>query len=511
MSSSRKSPAERLSTGILHTDVAAKAAAPKKSRANRRSGRAARAPRVISVLPLQPSVWVPAKPWTGFRPGPNLLRIIGALGALSAVYMVMNWRPLFWVIAVGTAVTTVASVVEGRRLLGRMKNLRVRRAMPSVVGRNLPFTVAWRLSYDAAGPDRPARVRGELRDVAPPQAEPRYMVPEFRLVPGEGESQIAQSFRIPIRGRHNFGPLWIRLLGDLGLVEVQRSIDSTETIKVLPEKFASREELLKDEGAEQMLLDKNVRTRNFGAGTEFESLVEFRDGDDPRRIDWRATARLPYPVVRRFQIERHRDVMIVVDSGRLMGTETDRGTKLDCAIDAGLILARTALQSGDRCGFAVYDNELRGYLQPVSGVPSLQALAETVYAVKSEFRESDFGPMFSALQMRQSKRSLLIIISDIVDVETSAHFRASMARLSKRHVVLFAALRTPMLDRIVHEPVESFLDASRKAVAFRIARERALVIQSLRHAGIYVLDVEPSKLTVPLVNRFVELRAKNVL
>lgn len=499
--------------GILQTDAATKGdAAPKKSRAPRRSSRAARAPRVVSVLPLQPAVWIPTRPWTGFRPGPNLLLIIGAIGALSAVYLLFNWRPLLWVITGLTVATTIVSIFEGRRLLARLKHLRVKRAMPTVVGRNLPFTVAWRLAYDAAaGADRPARIRGELRDVAPAQAEPRYMVPEFRLVPGEGESQIAQSFRIPIRGRHTFGPLWIRLLGDLGLVEVQRSIDSTDSIKVLPEKFASRDELLKDEGAEQMLLDKNIRTRYFGAGTEFESLVEFRDGDDPRRIDWRATARLPYPVVRRFQIERHRDVMIVVDCGRLMGTEVDAGTKLDCAIDAGLILARTALQSGDRCGFAVYDNELRGYLQPVSGVPSLQALSETVYAVKSEFRESDFGPMFAALQMRQTKRSLLIIISDIVDVETSAHFRASMARLSKRHVVLFAALRTPMLDRIVREPVDSFLDASRKAVAFRIARERALVIQSLRHAGIYVLDVEPSKLTVPLVNRFVELRAKNVL
>jgi len=484
----------------------------KKTRATRRTARPARASQGVSVLPLQPSVWVPARPWTGFRPGPNLLLIMGALGALSAVYLVINWRPLFWLIVVVSAATAVASLLEGRRLLARLKLLRVRRALPSIVGRNLPFTVAWRLSYDVAvGTDRPQRVRGELRDVAPAQAEPRYMVPEFRLVPGEGESQIAQSFRIPIRGRHTFGPLWIRFFGDLGLVEVQRSIDSTESIKVLPEKFASRDELLKDEGAEQMLLDKNVRTRYFGAGTEFESLVEFRDGDDPRRIDWRATARLPYPVVRRFQIERHRDVMIVVDSGRLMGTDTGAGTKLDCAIDAGLILARTALQSGDRCGFAVYDNELRGYLQPVSGVPSLQALAETVYAVKSEFRESDFGPMFSALQLRQTKRSLVIVISDIADSETSAHFRTSLARLSKRHVVLFAALRTPMLDRIVREPVESFLDASRKAVAFRIARERALVIQSLRHAGIYVLDVEPSKLTVPLVNRFVELRSKNVL
>ena len=95
----------------------------------------------------------------------------------------------------------------------------------------------------------------------------------------------------------------------MGLAEVQRSFALPARIKVLPEQFASREELLKDRGAELLLLDKATRTRQHGAGTEFESLTEYREGDDPRRIDWRATARIQRPVVRRFQIERHRDVM----------------------------------------------------------------------------------------------------------------------------------------------------------------------------------------------------------
>jgi uncharacterized protein (DUF58 family) len=260
-----------------------------------------------------------------------------------------------------------------------------------------------------------------------------------------------------------------------------------------------------------LLLDKATRARREGVGTEFESLREYREGDDPLRIDWRATARLRRPVVRRFQIERHRDVMVLIDCGRLMGTDSDRGTKLDCAIDAALILARTVLQSGDRCGIGLYDNELRGYLPPLAGMPALQSLAESVYAARSEFRETDFGPMFATLQTRQAKRSLLVVLSDVADVETSERFRASLARLKQRHVVLLAALRTPALDRVVQEPVESLNDGARKAVAFRLLRERQQAIQSLRHGGVFVLDVEPSCLTVPLVNRFIELRGRNLL
>ena len=96
-------------------------------------------------------------------------------------------------------------------------------------------------------------------------------------------------------------------------------------------------------------------------------------------IDWRTTARYGRPIVRRYQIERHRDVMILIDCGRLMGTETDRGSKLDCAVDSALLLSRVALQSGDRCGIGLFDNEVRGYLPPVSGAAAMNALADCVY------------------------------------------------------------------------------------------------------------------------------------
>ena len=296
-----------------------------------------------------------------------------------------------------------------------------------------------------------------------------------------------------------------------GLVEIQRSFELIDFIKVLPEQFASRDELLKDHRAQFLLLDKAKQTRQYGSGTEFESLTEFREGDDPRRIDWRTTARIQRPVVRRFQIERHRDVMILIDCGRLMNSDTGRGTKLDCAVDAGLILSRVTLQSGDRCGIGLYDSEVRGYLPPVSGIQWLHALTNSVYDLQSAFRESDFGPMFAMLQTRQAKRSLIVVISDISDEATTRQFRASLGRLAQRHVVLFAALRTPLLTRVLSEPVATIVDGARKAVTFRLLRERELALQSLKHGGIFVLDVEPSQLTVPLINQCIELRHRNLL
>jgi uncharacterized protein (DUF58 family) len=440
------------------------------------------------------------------RPGANSIRAGLALVGLSLVYSVLPWMLILGMIVLLLSALTIAALLEAKALGNSLAQLKVRRTLPVVVGRDVAFTVTWEI--ENTGRDS---VKGELRDVLPASASPRFLELPFIADALIGRDTVAEALRISVRGRHHFGSIWVRLIGANRLIEAQRSFARPASIKVLPEQFASRDELVKDRGAELRLLDKATRTRQQGAGTEFESLTEFREGDDPRRIDWRTTARIQRPVVRRFQIERHRDVMILIDCGRLMGAETDRGTKLDCAVDAALILARVTLQSGDRCGIGLYDNEVRGYLPPMSGAPSLHALSDSVYAAQSEFRESDFGPIFATLQTRQAKRSLIVVISDVSDAETSQQFRGSLGRLSRRHIVLFAALRTPLLNRLLREPVQTIVDGTKKAVIFRLQRERQLALQSLKHTGVFVLDVEPSQLTVPLVNRFIELRQKNLL
>ncbi len=425
---------------------------------------------------------------------------------LAIVYFVFPWRSLLFFLVLFLLIFLVTTIIETIALTRNFGLLTVRRKLPVVVGRNTLFAIGWEIENSS-----PDDLKGCLREIAPSAASPYFSIHSFELDARIGRVSLTDAYRISVRGEHEFGPIWIRLFGVFGLVEVQRAFDLPATIKVLPEQFASREELLKDRGAELRLLDKTTRTRQHGAGTEFESLAEFRDGDDPRRIDWRATARIQRPVVRRFQIERHRDVMIVVDCGRLMGTEADQGTKLDCALDAALILARVALQSGDRCGIALYDNTVRGYLPPVSGLPSLPALTDSVYAAQSNFLETDFGPMFAALQSRQGKRSLIVVLSDLSDAETSQQFRASLGRLAQRHIILFAALRTPLLTRVLSEPIHTMIDGAKMAVVFRLIRERQLAIQSLSHAGAYVVDVEPNRLTVPLINQFIQLRQRNLL
>lgn len=437
------------------------------------------------------------------RPGPGLLRIGGALVGLS--FLVFLWQGAAWLLAVALLPVAVLIRSDYRALKRSFQHLTVHRSLPAVVGREMPFDVILEVANSG-----PLPVHGELRDEVPREAQPPFAIDPVEIPPG-GVVALRREFRIPVRGRFDYGPVWLSLHGSYGLLDAVQSLPCPGSVKVYPEGFVSRDSLTKQEADQINILDKLARVKQQGVGTEFESLSEFREGDDPRRIDWRTTARYRRPIVRRFQVERHRDVMLIIDCGRLMGGDGGKGTKLDCAVDAALMLGRVAVQNGDRCGVGLFDDRVLGYLPPQAGPQTLRMLTDSVFNVQSRWRESDFSLMFATMQARQSKRALVVILSDIMDAETSEKFRASLATLARRHVVVFAALQTPLLGRLIRDSVESLLDGYRKAVSFRMLRERERAIHALKRSGVHVLDVEPAHLTVPLINQFVELRGRNVL
>jgi uncharacterized protein (DUF58 family) len=437
------------------------------------------------------------------RPGVNLIRGLTLLTALSPLAFL--WPPILTGMIVAAICLGVAAIIDARRVRPLLDACSVSRRLPTVASRSVAFAVRWDLS-NASSSD----VRGFFRDELPALARPQLVV--FAFTMASRDSTVCETLcKIPRRGVHRFGPAWIRVEGPWRLMEASRSTGASETVRVLPETFASRERLVQDAGASQRLVDAVRQTRHSGPGTEFESLRPFREGDDPRRIDWRSTARHRELIVRRHQVERNREVMIVLDDGRMMGAETGRGCKLDFAVDAALNLARVALDGGDRCGAAAYDSLVRRFLPPRSGPAALRGIVDGFFDLEVRWHESNFLPMLAELRRRQSKRSFLVVLSDLTDPETASRLSASLNQLQCRHVVLFAALRTPLLKAIERENVVDAQSAARKATAMRLQRDRSRALHALRRSGVHVLDVEPEELTVPLINRFVELRRRNTL
>lgn len=441
------------------------------------------------------------------RPGRNLF--LCALAGVGVVTLSFVFDPVL-ILLTPLALAAAALLIADFFLLRRIPaGVRLKRQMPQAAGRGAHFEVA--LNFTNEGTQK---LSGAQRDLLPLEAEPNYAIQKLEI-PAGGSVRATQRVQIPVRGKYSFGPVWLRAQGRFGMLEQQWSIACPGEIKVLPATALSDDSLERAERSELKALEKKSRARLRGDGLEFESLSEFRDGDDPRRIDWRTSARMAHPVVRRFQVEQHRDMVIVLDCGRLMGIAADygdqKGTKLDRAVDAALMLSHVALEKGDRCGLALFDDKVIGFMPPQAGAAAHKVILDNLYNVQSRLREANFAAMFATLQTRQQKRSLVVILSDLVDAETSEQFRGALVALAKRHVVIFAALRTPLLSRLLQEPVDSTLDVTRKSVALRLLRAREKALHSLDHTGVHVLDVEPRQLTVPLVNKYVALRERNVL
>jgi uncharacterized protein (DUF58 family) len=270
--------------------------------------------------------------------------------------------------------------------------------------------------------------------------------------------------------------------------------------------------------------------RRRGDGLEFDSLREYVPGDEPRRIDWRATARRGRPIVRTHRHEESRTVILAVDCSRLMGTRAPRGsegdaevdagfasTKLDHAIDAALALAFAGLVAGDRMGLVLFDHGLRGQVAPVADRSSLGLFVDALSGVQTRPVEADYRRLTRELLARQRKRAMVIVLTDFMEV-ADEELVAPMALLARQHEVVFVALREPILEQLDRPGGQSEVagesaDASRRLLSIHrrivladLLREREERLVHLRRRGLSVLDVPPAEATAATLNRYLELR-----
>lgn len=348
-----------------------------------------------------------------------------------------------------------------------------------------------------------------LRPMLPAQGVPNHRIAAFEAAPA-AMTTIEIPVQAPVRGEYVFGDVYARITAPLAMLQAQRIIPALHRCKIMPDIRRVKEYIVMRR-MRHMAAPHIRTTRLRGIGSEFESLRDYEDGDDIRRIDWLATAKHSKFIVRNYEIEQFRNVVIAIDRGRLMTGRADHATKLDFAIDATLMMAAVALDSGDRCGMLLFDETVAAYHAPRQGMGQLQILTDALYDVQPNYGESHFRRAFIHLQSRLTKRSLVVILSDVVDVDASASLINGVLSLSKRHLVVFAALRTPEIEGVIEHASDSPDAPFRKAVAYRLKKERTEVMAKLQKGGVYVLDVKPDELTVPLVNKYIELREQNML
>jgi uncharacterized protein (DUF58 family) len=346
----------------------------------------------------------------------------------------------------------------------------------------------------------------------------------FRAVPPSLELRCAARARgetkysiLPrVRGDAAIGRLFVRYRTWLGLAERWAAAPIAQTVRVLPDLEQARQQALYLIRSKQVEMERR-RKRQRGLGREFESLRDYRQGDDFRDISWTATARRHSLVTRVFEVERSQVVWIVLDAGRLLRAEVQqpdndlRFSKLDYAVNAALALAQVATQCGDKVGFLAYGRSIQQNLPAARGAVHMRNIVESLAQVHGEPSEADHSVATRTLLNGQQRRSLVVWITDFSETPTVPEVIEYAMQVTRRHLVVFAAMSQPDLVELAHASPKTPEEMYRHAAALEISHRRDLLLRGLRQRGVFAFELAPGLLTSALVNQYLEIKERNLL
>ncbi len=351
--------------------------------------------------------------------------------------------------------------------------------------------------------ETPTQLRAEppdldLRVKAGATAEARYAV-----MPAE-------------RGDTRLGRIFLRFQSPLGLAERWAVAETQQTVRVLPNLEQARRQTLYLVRSRQVELEKR-RRRQRGIGREFDSLREYREGDELRDISWTATARRRHLITRVFQMERSQNIWLVLDAGRLLRAQVrepgnaPRFSKLDYAVNAALSLAQVALYCGDRVGLLAYGRRIQQNLSAGRGAHHLRAIVESLAQVRAEALESDHGRAVRALLNAQKRRSLVVWITDFAETATIPEVIEYAMHLTPRHLVVFAAMGQPDLKTLADTIPTVTAEMYRHGAALEISQRRDILMRGLRQRGVLALELMPGMLASSLVTQYLDVKERSLL
>ncbi|MDQ1686229.1 MAG: hypothetical protein QOC82_2966 [Frankiaceae bacterium] len=431
------------------------------------------------------------------------MAITGRVGLLALLATVLVWiapdggRTVGWVaaaLAAGIIVDLVLAASPRRLTLQRATELTTR------LGETVESVI---VVHNRSG----RRARGRLRDGWPPSANARPRAAVLDIRPFERQ-RVTLRLTPERRGETESRKVTLQLVGPLGLAARQRSREHPAQVRVLPA-FTSRR-LLPEKLNRLRQLDGEVVAPVRGQGSEFDSLREYVVGDDPRSIDWRATARRSDVVVRTWRPERDRHVVLLLDTGRTSAARVAGAPRLETALDAALLMTALARHAGDRVTLLAHDVRLRAAVDAGRGASALATVVAATVGLQPALVETDMPAVVTQVLRRVRRRALVVLLTAMDPAPVSEGLLPAIPSLVRRHAVLVASIADPAVETMAAGRGDA--EAVYAAAAAEATRtERADVAAALRRRGVDVLEAPPATFASKLADAYLDLKASGRL
>lgn len=334
---------------------------------------------------------------------------------------------------------------------------------------------------------------------------------EFNIGLSAGETKIIDYFLRPVkRGEYSFGAVNVLISSPLQIISRRFRFSADKLVPVYPSYLQMRKyELL---AIHNRLLEIGIKKiRRIGQNQEFELIKDYVMGDDFRTVNWKATARRSRLMVNQFQDERSQQVYSLIDKGRVMQMPFKEMSLLDYAINASLVISNIAIKKSDKAGLITFQDKIGSILPAGRTNNQMARIQEVLYNQKTAFLETDFSVLYSSVRRVISHRSLLLLFTNFESIYSLQRQLPYLLNLSKMHLVVVIFFENTELKELIDYPAKDLKSIYYKAVAERFSFEKKLIVKELKKHGIQSILTTPEKLTINTINKYLELKARNLI
>lgn len=434
---------------------------------------------------------------------PTRRSILAAAAVAPTALLIGVYAPAYWTAGLGLLVLLFLLALLDAVLGPAVGHAELGCASPFAVsvGETFPVTLwvrfarrAPRKAWFAVGTEGPVAAQDGFRSAGEMQAD-------------EGEGIV--ELTVERRGTAAIVTIWLRWRGPLGLVWKQRTRALDQQVLIVPDLRPVRDKGVQMANREALFGQK--AQLQVGEGAEFEALAAYRQGMDRRAIDWKQSARHVSLIAKEYRTERNNNIVMALDSGRVMSEPFAGQPRIDRAVSAALLTAYVALKDGDRVGFFAFDSRPRAASKPIGGARAFSTLQRVAAGIDYSASETNYTLGISTLAAGLNRRSLIIIFTEFADTISAELMLGAVGTLLERHLVLFVVLRDEELEAFAAAEPQAPEDVSRAVTAAGLLQERRLVLTRLRHLGVHVLEASAAETGPALVSTYLGFKRRNLL
>ncbi|MDB3906835.1 DUF58 domain-containing protein [Crocinitomicaceae bacterium] len=331
----------------------------------------------------------------------------------------------------------------------------------------------------------------------------------YVLAPG-ATKEYQYDYKPGSRGEFEFGDVFIIVRSIFFMASRSMKVPLKQKVHVYPSVLQmKRYELLVFQ--QQKTSSGIKKIRRLGNNSEFEQIKNYVQGDELKRINWKATSRRNELMVNQYQEEKSQNIFCIIDKSRNMQMEFDGLSLLDYAINSSLVFTNIALRKGDKAGLVTYSDKIGTQLPPERSAGQMRRIQEALYNQRTHFKEANFELLYQSIRRSINTRSLLVLFTNF-ETEFSMRRALPMLRqLNKKHVLVVVFFENSELQELAYQPARSLQEVYQGAVAEKMMTLKSRIAQELRRNGIQTVLTLPDELSVNTINKYLELKAKGAI